>query len=723
MISYFKLNFKTLAMKRFGLLLAFFLVASSISAQQLAVPGEYSTIQAAIDAAVEGDSIVIAEGRYYETINFRGKAITVGSEFLLDADTTHISRTIIDGSQAENRDTSSVVNMWSGEDTTSVLCGLTLTGGGGTLIEGSWRWSHRGGGVCIEKCGGKIIHNIIRDNHLQFEEFGYYGCGLYANVTNGRSLIVRDNIIRDNGATDKAGWGGGALLFGGNVLFERNHVINNEMNCNGLCFGGGLFLWMDNDFSVLNGAFIVRNNVISGNVTNSSPNNAGGAGIGGNFNLKGGFVQIYNNVISENITNGWGGGLYAWNSTYIVYNNTIVNNVAGYGNSLSTDGGVRFVLFNNIIWSDPKDGESDLASWGDNGDVVAYNNVLHPSLGLSPKVSGGTNFFMEPSFKVDSFNLAEGSVGIDLGIESYYYAANNYYAPSKDFDGNPRPYSEGDKPDIGAFESAFDRQISDNARLAGIRMAAYELVPEFDPALEDYHFNVPDYFHQFDRLAAVTEHGFAEVEITYPVDLQSEDVEDRSATIMVTAEDGETMKTYNVELIPKSVDATLSTLTFSNGFLQPVFTPKTYKYKIELHPDSEIPKVVDAITSDEKASIRKIYESDYFGSTTRIFVDAEYGNTKTYEIKLVSWPDAVEQVDDQCIRIYPNPFTEILNLEFAGIDLPSKAELINMTGSVVRTIENIASEKIEIKREMLPSGLYFVKVYAEQVYVQKVVIR
>ena len=43
------------------------------------VPCDEPTIQAGIDAAMNGDEIVVAPDTYFETINFLGKAITVRS--------------------------------------------------------------------------------------------------------------------------------------------------------------------------------------------------------------------------------------------------------------------------------------------------------------------------------------------------------------------------------------------------------------------------------------------------------------------------------------------------------------------------------------------------------------------------------------------------------------------------------------------------------------------
>ena len=55
-------------------------LAMSVAPSTIRVPEDYETIQAAVDAAVAGDTVLVAPGEYVESVNLRGKPILVKSE-------------------------------------------------------------------------------------------------------------------------------------------------------------------------------------------------------------------------------------------------------------------------------------------------------------------------------------------------------------------------------------------------------------------------------------------------------------------------------------------------------------------------------------------------------------------------------------------------------------------------------------------------------------------
>lgn len=116
-------------------------------------PDAFTTIQAAIDAALPGDVVHVKPGIYAERIDFAGKPITVTSIDPLDP--AVVASTVIDAQLG-----GSVVTFNSQETSSSVLIGFTLRNGTGTLI-GGLRY---GGGIfCGAGCSPTIRHNRIVD--------------------------------------------------------------------------------------------------------------------------------------------------------------------------------------------------------------------------------------------------------------------------------------------------------------------------------------------------------------------------------------------------------------------------------------------------------------------------------------------------------------------------------------------------------------------------------
>src|SRR5262245_66446559 len=92
-------------------------VPQLVAATIIRVPADQPTIQDAIAAAANGDTVQVAAGTYVENLNFLGKAVLVTSEQGPDV-------TIIDGNSA-----GPVVTFATSEARQSVLNGFTVRNG------------------------------------------------------------------------------------------------------------------------------------------------------------------------------------------------------------------------------------------------------------------------------------------------------------------------------------------------------------------------------------------------------------------------------------------------------------------------------------------------------------------------------------------------------------------------------------------------------------------
>ncbi|MBP1655804.1 MAG: hypothetical protein H6Q31_405 [Bacteroidetes bacterium] len=266
------------------------------------VPSQFPTIQAGIDASGNGDTVLVSDGTYIENIRFKGKKIVVASTYLTTSDTSHISRTVIDGGGAVLGDSASVVYFISGEDTTSVLCGFTVRGGKGTSILGEMT----GGGVlCLS--GARLVRNIITGNALTLPGGRIWGAGVAAE--RGQMLIMEQNIVTGNTMSGTYGGGAGVEVYNMSAIIRNNIIIDNTVTTQGpgsACFAGGVMCeW--GTFSV-EGNLIARNSVLA-------PTAPQHLSYGGGVLVRDGVLQFRNNRVvgnviqTSNTTCAYGGGI------------------------------------------------------------------------------------------------------------------------------------------------------------------------------------------------------------------------------------------------------------------------------------------------------------------------------------------------------------------------------------------------------------------------------
>ncbi|UCF64853.1 MAG: Ig-like domain-containing protein, partial [bacterium] len=353
------------------------------------VPADVPTIQAGIDSAINGDTVLVQPGTYVENINFSGKNIVVGSLTLITGDTSYISQTVIDGSQPSNLDSGSVVyfgvdttdttDFSPGEATLSVLNGFKITGGSGTWVPNQTR----GGGILLDNNSNPVLTNLIISDNIAVS---CNGAGIYCG-NNSNPYIENVRIIGNNGsgsATTIDG-SGGIYLVSSSPTLKDVEIVNNI----GL-ISGGLFCHSNSNP-------VLTNVTIAGNNAMASPNNNV---IGGLISSQGSNPTLINTII--------------WNNSpkeIVVRDNSVT-----------------------IAYSDIQEGLDS---------IDTYNNAV--VYWLAGNIDSNPMFLDTAN---GDYRLQAGSPCIDAGIQDtmiiYNSGQNMLTVPSMNF--------VGTAPDMGAYE-------------------------------------------------------------------------------------------------------------------------------------------------------------------------------------------------------------------------------------------------------------------------------
>ncbi len=357
-----------------------------IFSETLYVPENYSTIQLAINASLDFDTVLVSPGFYEENINYNGKNIVVTSTYLQDQDSSLIAQTIIDGDQD-----GSVAIFENNENGDAVLQGFTIQNGNGYFADpdGNGTFYTYGGGIYCQDSDPTLKDLVITNN--SGDEGGGGGVFLYE-----ASPTIIGCFITNN-TTDDVGGG----LY---ARFSSVSIINTKFIANEADLGSGCYLRNESIPTMTNVDFI----------SNVAANSGGGVLLKDNAD-----AVMYNVKIVNNLAEGLGGGLYVNNAdpnldfalialntssagggVYIRNNSDpIFKNLTVAYNSSGFDGGgvylrddSNLLVSNSIFW---ENGDSQFY-FRDSGDEVeldiSYSLVQNNQDGVDDNDNGDLNW-------------------------------------------------------------------------------------------------------------------------------------------------------------------------------------------------------------------------------------------------------------------------------------------------------------------------------------------
>ena len=256
---------------------------------------DFGTIQAGIDIANGGDTVLVTPGEYVitEPITFRGKAITVMSE-------TGSDETTIRMGTPDDPERASVVVFENNETDASVLDGFTVTGGRGFRLwvpeESEFDWG--GGGIFFDASSGTVKNCAVVQNRVN-------DVGGGVMVYSGSSLTLTNCNINGNSATTESG-GGVCCAYDSSVTMTYCTIAENSAGQ----VGGGVI-------SYSNSAVTMTYCTI---VENSAGQGGGGVFCGENSSS----VTMTHCAIVGNTAGLGGGGLEIWHQASAILTNCMI---------------------------------------------------------------------------------------------------------------------------------------------------------------------------------------------------------------------------------------------------------------------------------------------------------------------------------------------------------------------------------------------------------------
>ncbi len=384
-----------------------------------------ASLRLAVAGAGAADTVIVLEGTYKEKFSFSrwsspgNRKLVLASQFLLDGDTSHISKTIISGGGIAQNGQNDVLVAAYGDNSDSTWFKFL-----GFTVDSASKW-----GLDIE---GGLVANCIFKNSGSNSSIPYFFRG-----TKVRNVKVYNNIGVSVFGFQLIGGANSPFEVSNSLFYNNSAIASNTLRDDR---GGpwqqgiGAIIWAER----INGKIV--NNIFY--------NNSGDNVITSGGDQTSDTISFINNIFYKNNTktayfiNWWGEfGSSMFTSNW--YNNIIDNN------------------YTKATWNTNSE-----FSWGDGGSNGKYqsynfkNNLLAQE--ISTQRGTSSNFSTTFDFNYDTashiigtakfkdtanldFSLIPTSAGIGAGTSSL--------ASLKDFYGNTRPNPTGSKLDMGAIES------------------------------------------------------------------------------------------------------------------------------------------------------------------------------------------------------------------------------------------------------------------------------
>jgi len=377
------------------------LVASPVKGSTIRVPEDYPTIQAAINAAVTGDVILISPGTYIENLLITGKAITLTSLYPSTGDRQYIDNTIIAGSASYDPANPGLAVIRLGTQTgtetnlENTIQGLTIKNGADGLKVFT-RINILDNHITSTKDAVDLTDSraVIKGNLIDFNTDDALDFDLASEG------LAENNILKDNtgdGIEMRFHVYSGPTL---NIVIRNNQIVHNNSD--------GIQLirdWVGSEPPASNRVLTFEKNLIYNNRQ---------AGLG---------------LMDDMLTNEDYRGA-SLNERIYLFNNTIINN--NYGIS----GGDNLVAVNNIIANSKTKGVSNVDGDSTLGYNLLWNNVINST---ASNVDEATSLHTNPLLNAN-FGLLLGSPALDTGTDHFEfmgstvldYPPGSYYGTAPD---------------------------------------------------------------------------------------------------------------------------------------------------------------------------------------------------------------------------------------------------------------------------------------------------